>query len=158
MQIKITKRNNRNQLTCVRKDGSLVKSDLGPKLPFHDIAHFVVEKTLGLQNGFYGNIKNGYTIEQLSDKQIIKTLGHQTWFAEITTRALQSLSSGACTIEQFAELIETEMKQFSFHYPFKFTEELISKMQNDYKKLLELWDAILEGETLVLEFDVEKSK
>jgi len=45
MQVNITKKNNRNQLTCVRPNGTIVQSNLGPKLPFHDIAHLIVDNT-----------------------------------------------------------------------------------------------------------------
>jgi hypothetical protein len=152
MQINITKKNNRNQLTCVRANGSVVQSNLGPKLPFHDIAHFVVENTLRLADGFYGNILQGYSVEQLSDKQIIKTLLPQAWFAEITTRALQSLSSGACTIEQFPSLIQTELQQFAINYNVNLTAQIISKMNAEYQQLMKQWYNLAEGETLKLNF------
>jgi hypothetical protein len=150
MQVNITKKNNRNQLTCVRPNGSIVQSNLGPKLPFHDIAHLVVENTLQLNQGFYGNILNGYSVEQLSDKQIIKTLPAQAWFAEIVTRALQSLSSGACTVQQFPSLVETELQQFSISYNANLTQQIIDKMYAEYQHLLKQWHNLVEGETLNL--------
>ena len=150
MQVNITKKNNRNQLTCVRPNGSIVQSNLGPKLPFHDIAHLVVENTLQLNQGFYGNILNGYSVEQLSDKQIIKTLPAQAWFAEIVTRALQSLSSGACTVQQFPSLVETELQQFSISYNANLTQQIIDKMYAEYQYLLKQWHNLSEGETLNL--------
>lgn len=148
MEIKITKKNNRNLLTCVRPNGVIMQSNLGPKLPFHDIAHFVVENTLNLSCGFYGNILKGYSVEQLSDKKIIKTLPPQSWYAEITTRALQSLSSGACTIQQFPSLIETELQQFSINYNQNLNEEIISNMLNQYQQLIQEWHSLTEGQTL----------
>ena len=154
MEIKITKKHNRNQLICIRPNGTTVHSNLGPKLPFHDIAHFVVESNLNLSSGFYGNILNGYSVEQLSDKQIIKTLGAQTWFTEITTRALQSLSSGSCTVEQFPILINTELQQFSINYDFNFTQTIISQMLAGYQQLMQQWQALSEGETLNLNFAI----
>jgi hypothetical protein len=56
MKIKIKKGSNRNQLICIRPDGTMIKTDLGPNVPSHDIAHYVLESTLNLQEGFYGNI------------------------------------------------------------------------------------------------------
>ena len=154
MEIKITKKHNRNQLICIRPNDTTVHSNLGPKLPFHDIAHFVVESNLNLADGFYGNILKGYSVEQLSDKQIIKTLDPQTWFAEITTRALQSLSSGACTTQQFSDLIKTELQQFSINYDFNFTQTIISQMLAEYQQLMQQWQAFAEGETLNLNFAI----
>ena len=152
MQVNITKKNNRNLLTCVRPNGGVVQSNLGPKLPFHDIAHLVVENTLQLNQGFYGNILNGYSVEQLSDKQVIKTLPPQAWFAEIVTRALQSLSSGACTVQQFPTLVETESQQFSINYSATLTQETINRMYTEYQHLMKQWHNLSEGETLNLYF------
>lgn len=154
MQVNITKKNNRNLLTCVRPDGSIVQSNLGPKLPFHDIAHLVVENTLNLNGGFYGNILKGYSVEQLSDKQIIKSLPPQAWFAEITTRALQSLSSGACKVNQFTDMVQTELQQFSIDFTINLTTDIIEKMQTEYNALMQQWQALPEGETLKLNFVV----
>jgi len=153
MQVNITKKNNRNQLTCVRPNGTIVQSNLGPKLPFHDIAHLIVENTLNLNEGFYGNILKGYSVEQLSDKQIIKMLPPQLWFAEITTRALQSLSSGACTVQQFPALVQTELQQFSINYNAPLTTDAITKMIAEYRQVMQQWQNLPEGETLKLKYN-----
>jgi hypothetical protein len=64
MNIKLIKKGSRSQLICTTKNGRVEKADLGPNIPFHDLAHFVVEQHLNLKHGFYGNIYNGFTIEQ----------------------------------------------------------------------------------------------
>jgi hypothetical protein len=153
MEIKITKKNNRNRLICKRDGGSIAVSDLGPNVPFHDMAHFVVENTLGLKEGFFGNIRKGYSVEDLSDKQVIKTLGPETWYSEIMTRTLQSLSSGACTADQFPALIKEELQHLSIPYSYSLTPDLITGMETEYRKLLEQWKELKEGDTLVLEFE-----
>ena len=68
MEIIITKGKDRNTLTCKRNNNTSTSYSLGPDLPNHDIAHYVVEKKFDLQKGFYGNIKSGMSIEELSDK------------------------------------------------------------------------------------------
>lgn len=68
MQIKILNKGNRNKLICERKDGTVEIADLGPNLPFHDIAHFIVERKLKLKKGFYGNIFYGYS--RVLDKEL----------------------------------------------------------------------------------------
>src|SRR5687768_11623932 len=108
MKIKFINKGTRNLLICERKDATVEIADIGPALPSHDIAHFIVERALKLQHGFYGNIYNGYTVKELSEKEIIKSLNIEAGVAEITTRALQSLSTGACTVHEFTELIEEE--------------------------------------------------
>ena len=51
MRICITRKGSRNLLHCTRVDGSVASADLGPNLPHHDLAHFVVERAFGLQDG-----------------------------------------------------------------------------------------------------------
>jgi len=132
MEIIITKGKNRNILTCKRKNGSLTSVNLGPDLPNHDIAHYVVEKQFNLQNGFYGKIKSGMTIEGLSDKEIIKNLDSETWLSEIMARNLQSIGSGAGRIEQFIELINWEAQNIKgIQVPTMSLTE-IKKMKMDF--------------------------
>ena len=112
MEIIITKGKGRNILTCKRFDGSYTSKNLGPSFPDHDIAHYVVEKKFNLKKGFYGQIKSGISISQLSDKDIIKTLGPEAWLAEIMTRNLQSINSGGALMEQYIDLVKWELKNF----------------------------------------------
>ena len=80
----------RNQLACVRADGTRTTANLRPRLPPHDLAHYVVERQFGLRKGFFGNIAAGYSIEALSDKEVMKSLSGESWVAEILARALAS--------------------------------------------------------------------
>jgi hypothetical protein len=154
MQIKFVKKQDKSQLICERKDGSVEIIPLGPSLPAHDIAHYVIEREFLLKEGFYGNIYNGYTIQQLSDKETIKQLGVETAVAEISTRALQSLSTGACTVEQFRDLIYEEFGKFSIVYPLSFTEETVWEMLFRYDSLLEQLKVLKEGETISMYLDI----
>ena len=94
MRINITRKGTRNQLACFRQDGSSATADLGPNLPHHDLAHYVVERRFGLQDGFFAQIARGLTPQQLSDKLVIQSLGPGPYRAEILARALGSLSTG----------------------------------------------------------------
>src|SRR5690606_2784722 len=113
MQVRITRKGARNQLACFRPDGSSAAASLGPNLPHHDLAHFVVERAFGLQDGFFGHIARGYSPSQLSAKATILSLGAAPYRAEILARALGSLSTGACTPDQFEELVNLELAGMS---------------------------------------------
>jgi hypothetical protein len=158
MQIKILNKGNRNQLICERRDGGVEITDLGPTLPFHDIAHFIVERQLKLKRGFYGNIYIGYSVKQLSDKNTIRTLPIQSAVAEITTRALQSLGAGACTIEQFSRLINEEFELYSINFELDLEKKKISQMLSDYKKITSQWEQLKEGEGLELKLEIDDFK
>lgn len=150
MKIRLHKKSGRNQIICCRPDGTTDISDIGPNLPFHDIAHYIVESELGLKNGFYGNISQGYSVAQLSDKKIIKTLPVESTVAEIVTRALQSLHTGACDPVQFYELINSECSVWNIRYPLSLDNEQLNKMLTKYRGHIEKWNELGEGEYLEL--------
>lgn len=148
MIIRIKKQQERNRLICIREDGSIEQENLGPSLPFHDIAHYVVEKHLLLEKGFYGNIAAGYSVQELSDKEVIRTLGPESLISEVATRALQSLRSGACTIEQFAELVESELFVFGLRPAFDLNPKLVKLILKEYMELLSKWNKLKDGEQM----------
>ena len=153
MEITIIKGKNRNTLTCKRKDGTLTSMNLGPDIPNHDIAHYIVEKEFKLENGFYGKVKSGMTIEELSDKEIIKNLGSETWLSEIMARNLQSIGSGAVKTEQFIELINWEAQNINGIEIPNMSLTIIEKMKSDFDHLCEKWNLIPEGGKLKLVFE-----
>ena len=155
MHIKIYNRGTRNQLICDRHDGSVEIADIGPLLPHHDIAHYIVERQLQLKQGFYGNIYRGLTVAQLSDKEVIRTLPQEAMVSEVVTRALQSLGGGACRLDQFQDLIGLELGQMGWVLERPLEKAEIEQMMAEYLGLLEEWDRLREGEALVLELSVE---
>ena len=153
MEILITKGKNKNTLTCKRTDGTSTSLNLGPDIPNHDIAHYVVEKEFRLENGFYGKIKSGMTIEELSDKEIIKNLGAETWLSEIMARNLQSIGSGAAKTEQFIELINWEAQNISGIEVPDMNLTDIERMKSEFDKLCGKWNFIPENGQLKLNFE-----
>jgi|SRR5712671_6671360 len=152
MKIAITKRQNRNRLVCTRADGTYSISDLGAKLPHHDLAHVIVETELRMREGFFGNIARGYSFEQLAEKEIIKTLGVETWAAEILAGALGSLEAGACTLEQFPTFVNSAMARFDYDSAQTPTSTVAAHMLGEFRALFARWSALGEGATLELEF------
>ena len=155
MKITLTKKAGRTQLACQRADGSVELVSLGPQTPYHDLAHFVVERKLGLKKGFFGYVREGYSIEALSQKEVIRTLDPEAWQAEILTRALGSLATGACTYEQFSELVNTELIQFKWPTVDNLNIELIREMHTEFTSLVSLFEGLEDGESMSLEFKIE---
>ena len=152
MEIRITKGKNRNQLSCKRKDGTMTSLNLGPDIPNHDIAHYVVEKAFRLEQGFYGKLNAGMTIEELSNKENIKKFGPETWLSEIMARNLQSLGSEAANIEQFIDLIQWEVQQVDGLSVPNMNLTTIKKIKSDFEGLCNQWDALPENGVLRLIF------
>jgi hypothetical protein len=153
MKISITKKQNRNRVVCTRDDGSFTIVDLGPNLPYNDLAHYVVETELGLHGGFFGNVARGYSFEQLGDKNVILTLGPESLYAEVLAGALGSLATGACTVEQFPELIEGGLARFDYK-PNKPTPADATRYLRKLNDLLTHWTSLRDGESLELSFSI----
>lgn len=152
MQILLSKHNNKTVLTCTRADGSFTRENLGPDFPNHDLAHFVVETTFQLEAGFFGNIKSGMTIQELSDKAVIRTLGPESWLAEILSRNLQGLASGACTPVEFIELVKWEVQGMPQIQVPEMTPAMVEAMQTRFDDLCHTWEQLAENEQLKLVF------
>jgi hypothetical protein len=150
VEVRIIKKHQRNALVCTRADGSVECSDLGPQLPYHDLAHYVVEKRLGFEDGFYGHIERGFSVAQLSAKDVIRTLPVGSLIAEVITRGLQALAGGACRPENMAEQVNWELQSLNSPYRFPNDPELIHNLHREYKDLLNLWDGATEGESILL--------
>jgi len=152
MDIILRKGSHRNTLTCIRTDGTVTRINLGPNIPHHDLAHYVVEKQLNLKQGFYGKIKSGMTIEQLSDKTIIKTLDGETWLSEIMTRHLQSLGANTIKVEEFVTLIHWETQTNKHTEAYKVDLNTAKVIKHEFETLCDTWDLLLDNETLELKF------
>lgn len=150
MKVRFTPKNGRNRLTCLRDDGTSTSADLGPQLPGHDLAHWVVERHLSLSSGFFVNIAQGYSIQQLSDPVTIRTLGSAPLVSEILARGLGSLLTGACTLEQFPELIGMELSQMGRAVPAGVTTESTQAMLQELRELMDRFAALAPGESLEL--------
>ncbi|WP_298513003.1 hypothetical protein [uncultured Kordia sp.] len=147
MEIIINKGEHRNTLYCKRADGTFTSENLGPEIPNHDIAHFVVEKKFNLTKGFYGNIAAGMTIKDLSNKDIIKNLDSESWLAEIMTRNLQSLGSGAAIIEEYIELVTWEASTMKNIQIPTMNLPQIHEMKAEYDALCKQWKLLpIHGE------------
>jgi hypothetical protein len=152
MEVLITKRERRNELTCVRTDGSQTRANLGPGLPYHDLAHYVVERYFNLRSGFFGNVASGYSLQALSDKEIIKSLGAESWVAEALAGALGALATGACTFEQFPDLVTQGLGARGIGAPEELSAAAAEKLLAEFKALVARYDALKNGETLRLRF------
>jgi hypothetical protein len=153
MKITFSRKGGRTRVMCHRADGSFTSADLGPSLPGHDFAHLIVEQTLQLPAGFFVNIAKGYSIQQLSDAATVRSLGAEPYVAEILARALGSLVTGACTVEQFTELVSTELRQMGLSVPGGVSAESATRMLEELQSLLKRFAGLAPGESMELKFD-----
>ncbi len=148
MRIRITKGQGGNRLICTRRNGSFTQSAIGPKLPYHDLAHYAVERELNMTEGFFGQIAAGRTMEELNDTDFIRTLPPQAWDAEVLARTLQGLANGAVAQSEFKAIAETELQRV----PKGLTNEAGTRMLATYTQLLNAWEQVAEGAALELQW------
>jgi len=152
VKIIFTKKSGRTRMSCRRADGTFTSADVGPSLPAHDFAHFIVERTFELPTGFFVNVANGYSLEQLSDAATIRTLGRESYVAEVLARALGELATGACTGEQFPDRVASELGAMGLELPPGVSSEAAARMLSELQSLMRRFGELPPGESMELEF------
>lgn len=154
MQVTFTRRRGKTTLTCRRANGSIERANLGPSLPYHDLAHFVAESELGLAEGFFAGIESGRSVAELSDAAIIPTLGPGAMQAEVAARGVASLATGACQPEQLEELINSELRHLGVPGLAGLSADKARDLLHRFRTLSADFDATEEGDSLSLTFGV----
>jgi hypothetical protein len=152
MQIILSKGRGRNTLLCKRPNGTITSAHPKYELLHHDLAHFVVETHFGLQRGFYGNIRNGMSIAELSDREVVRELHPEAMLAEVLTRNLQAIETGSARKEQYAELVSWELEGMKNVPSIDIAPEDVDAMFATFRGLLEKWEALQETESVEIEF------
>lgn len=95
MQIRITKGRTEDHIAVRRSDGSEVATRFPKKGPIpHDAVHLAVERTLGLEQGFWGMVASGRHPEDIAG--LAKAAGHA------------SASRGTTPDRSFVQAIQAE--------------------------------------------------
>ncbi|MCH8127096.1 hypothetical protein IIC38_14245 [candidate division KSB1 bacterium] len=155
MIIRLTKGNNKpDTLTCVRTDGSTTWTNLHPNMFQHDLMHYAVETTLGLQNSFFGQVASGIDISEFNKPT------NQRGF-EIPVEAIQTeyivgllqveLSDGA-VFEDFNDQLQKSLANKNIPIPEQLTEAALDDIRTKFKQLLRQWAALQPGDYLKLTF------
>ena len=152
MHVTFTRRGSRTTLICSRADGSVDRSDLGPSLPYHDLAHFVAESELELADGFFGSVAAGRTIAELSDATVIPTLPPGSMQAEVAARAVGSLATGACRPEQLAGLVNSELEHLGLPPLTALDPQCAERLLAGFRDLVARFEAVADGDSLDLTF------
>ena len=145
-----------DDFVCVREDGTTHQVQM-PKigsLP-HDLVHFVVEKELAMESGFYAHVEKG-----LIDGYYLKTETAENpeqsaidaKHAESIVECFQAeFVSGAQSPEDFQYFLNVTCEERKIPH-FQITGEQIERIRKGLLSMNERWDAVKIGETLELEF------
>jgi hypothetical protein len=146
------------QLVLTREDGSFTAGDIGPPMgygPAHDLAHYVVESTLGLAEGFLGLVASGWDIADFEVKGMAARLPAEALFAETAAGQLSSehMLGQPSSAEDFNWSMRAKLE--SNHPDFVVPSIDGAQLEGMRARLLELhcaWFAVVPGKVLELEF------
>jgi hypothetical protein len=145
-------------LVLVRGDGTWTSGPIGPAQgygPVHDLAHYVVECTLGLNEGFLGLVASGWEIGDFEAKGAAGRLPGEAIFAESAAGELsrQAMMWQWSSAEDYAWAVGTYMKQSRPDYtPPAITTDTFEEMRAQLLALRQRWNQLQPGETLELSF------
>ena len=156
MRILLTRiTNDRHSLTVVRDDGSSDLVVLETRSCFvHDLLHYAVESSAGLQEGFWGTLAKGTTLAEVNDRTGDFAMGNpNTAMIELAAAVLSGALKGRTAAELVAGLrgyLEATGKAL----PPWFTEALVADVQERMRRLLGHWKATAFGQAMELEWKV----
>jgi hypothetical protein len=104
------------QLILVREDGTHTAGTIGPTDgygPVHDLTHFAIESTLGVDDGFLGLCASGWEISDFEVRGTPARLPAGAIFAEVAAGELsrQLLTRQVTSLEDFLWAIDLTFKQ-----------------------------------------------
>ena len=140
-------------LTCIRDDGSVTWTHLYRGFAIQDLAHYVVETTLGFKNAFFGLVAKGYDIPDFNEpkakrpfeipKEAINT---EVIVGLLQTDLLESLRGNAERCELF--------RDYSTLLPVSIIDAQLETMEQKLQVLLQQWHNLQPGESMTLQFDI----
>jgi hypothetical protein len=145
-------------LVLVREDGSSTSGPIGPPQgygPVHDLAHYVVERTLGLSEGFLGLVASGWEIGDFEQKGAARRLPLEAVLAEIAAGELsrQAMMWQWSSAADYAWAVETSMRTSQPDYVMpEISEQAFEGMRVELLRLRQRWNELAPGEALELAF------
>jgi hypothetical protein len=156
MRVQITKRpDGAGLLRCVRHDGSQAWQKQSERhaahFALHDLTHFAVESTLGYQNGFFGLLKQGWDMADVTGKGARGPLPRQAIEVEeiVGLFDMERASRGTWTSTEFNNCARIRADNGSSRI---LTNEEIVRIRDCRNALFARWAETPEGGVLELQF------
>ncbi len=146
-----------NTLSCVRPDGSSTWSKVSDFFPVHDLTHYVVETTLGLDDAFFGLIRSGWSIQDFEAPGASKRTPPTAILAEVLVGALQRevLLHQGVTADDYNREVLASLQGQAQRIRRKVSPEEFGTVQSRLEGLLANWKSISPGQWLDLSFPPE---
>jgi hypothetical protein len=158
MLIRLTKAKNegkQDRLTCVRDDGSQTSWSLSSHFAQHDLLHYVVETTLGLEEAFFGLIAKGREIDSFGTRDGQKDIyTKDEGDAELIVGLLQAQMRSGDTQSnaEFWKMLTLTCEKRNWPTPQAFSDEHLDDIKQKISDLEGKWQHLPAGDSLELVF------
>jgi len=164
MRILLTKKSDGTTvLKCIRADGSETWQKNDKHAAFfalHDLTHYAVETELGISQGFFGVVADGWEINETGQRGVAARLPADALFVETVVGTLDTeRASGArWTAAEFNDSLALKARTDGRPVPRPLTDEELGRVRKRRAELFEAWHALPPGNTLELPFPPEKRR
>lgn len=149
-------------LTLVRADGtSTWQKQRGPQarfFPHHDLTHLAVEAELGIQQGFYGLVAEGWEFDDFGSPWPRGPLPPEALGVEVIVgmldldRSMRARGDAALAADGLNELVTAHYHAHGHADPPRLTDEQLQRIRGRMAELFAEWEALAPGESLQLRF------
>jgi len=160
MQIRLkTGRDGPDSLACVRDDGTSTWRRIQRGLAFHDLAHYAVETELGVTDGFYGLVADGWSFEAFADAEERARIPPGAIWVEllVNTFLTEAMSGALHDADAFHASVAQSAAQLGGSIPRRLGDEEIAGIRGTIVSLVARWRALAPSETLELRFDAPRA-
>lgn len=149
MRISFTKlTDDRHRMSIVRDDGTSQSCELETRsLLLHDLVHLAVEVEAPIEDGFWGLLARGTTLEELGDRERPAPVSPGILVAEGLVGPMQGVWHGRLSVERYLEIAS---KQEGLVIDAAFVERVRERL----RRLWGAWRATPFGATLELDWPV----
>ena len=147
-------------LTVRRADGSVTWSKLHPGMELHDLAHYAVEQSLGLEEAFYGLLAEGFDIsdfelpkEQRPQRLQTANLPPESIQTEHLINLLMTELQYGSPLPDFLAQFESILTQHGLPPMGQLTSERLEAIRRLITDLRSQWSGISFGEVLELRLE-----
>lgn len=147
-------------LRCVRADGSATWQRHDGRhahfFPFHDLTHFAVETVLGIRQGFYGLMAEGWDIAETEGKSARGRLPNEALLAEQIVGLLDRERMGGASrmpATEFNGYLRQLVASGTLAQALELSNAQLDAVRRRVDELHDQWSALPPGDTLALTFN-----
>ena len=156
LRIVFKKKEDDSSFTCYRPDGSATGQKSGGYFISHDLRHYVVETTLGLNNAFYGMILRGWDIQDYGTPWPKGPMPEDALPDLTLAEHLTSfLDRERITTHWTADEVNYYLGMVCDENKFErrpISEEILATIRDTFNAFMKRWKALKPGEALEFSF------